>query len=378
MDAGASKWRRDSDDLPLNSGWNCRPFGDGLVFEDVRPSILCALGALLVLPCGCSGDTFTSATPAAGAGGATSNAGGSSGAGGQTAGSGGGGASAGSGGALPGGGGSPVGTGGAASSTGGVSGFGGGTVGAEAGVVEAGAATTWCATQRALFCEDFDRYASVTDLENSWGSYSVIGGQFSLLTGGSVPSRPNALHVATTVTSNVKTLVAKTLAPLAVSPSKLHLEFALRIDKAENIGYLAGAAFAAILNGTEVSDGGVAVAIGQALAGGSNVLEVAYVEPLADGGTNVNAKAASGPFPQLGQWGRYALDIQYSTGASGRSGCARLLAAGVDLLASCMPVPASLSNPKTITVVLGVYSAGLFSNSGTVELGFDNVALTAQ
>src|SRR5204863_8805138 len=126
------------------------------------------------------------------------------------------------------------------------------------------------------------------------------------------------------------------------------------------IGYLAGAAFAGILNGREVTDGGVAMAVGQALSGGTNAFELGYVEPNRDGGPGFSSKNAQGAFPALGQWSaRYTIEIQCLGGPSGtRTGCARLLAAGADQLQSCLALPASLSNPREVTVVLGLYSAG--------------------
>lgn len=253
----------------------------------------------------------------------------------------------------------------------------GGIRGIEAGVAEAGGLQTWCDGKNSvLLCEDFDKYADVNDLFNAWGNYSVIGGQFSFSTGGGIPTRPNALRVVTTSTSNVKTLISKSIPAFATLPSKLHLEFTLRIDKAENIGYLAGSGFAAILDGTEITDGVVAITIGQALIGGANVLGVAYIAPLSDGGSQIDSKTAQGPFPPTNQWiGRYALDIQYTTGATGRSGCARLLAAGTSLTDSCLSLPPSLSSPKAVSVVLGLYSAGANPNSGNLEIEFDDVTL---
>jgi hypothetical protein len=334
-----------------------------------RRSNLCGLGATLLL-CACSGDTFTSAT--------TGTPDSSKGDGGQASGGvGAGGAQASSGGARASGG-----TRGSGGTVGIEAGAGapsaGGAQGSEAGVVEASAPSTWCYGKDGLFCEDFDRYTHIDDVLNAPGyTYSVVGGQFSFVTDGSVPSKPNALHVVSTATSGVKTLLARTLPAFSAPANRVRLEFTLRIDKAENVGYLAGAAFAAILNGREVTDGAVAIAVGTTILN-ATVLELGYVEPTTDAGTRFNSDNAQGPFPPLNQWiGRYAIDIQYSGTSSARTGCARLLAGGVNQLSKCLALPASLSNPSQITIVLGIYSAGLGNNSGTVEVQFDNVLVTA-
>jgi hypothetical protein len=54
------------------------------------------------------------------------------------------------------------------------------------------------------------------------------------------------------------------------------------------------------------------------------------------------------------------------------------MAANIDQLQSCLPLPATLSNPRQITVVLGLYSIGLTNNSGDVEVEFDNLVVTAR
>jgi hypothetical protein len=231
-----------------------------------------------------------------------------------------------------------------------------------------------------LFCEDFDRFNDVGKFLGSWTTYSISGGEFAFDGDNNVPSSPNALRVRTTATANVKTLIAQNLPAFGAPPSKLRMEFALRINKAANIGALQGVAFAGFFNGSEITDGAVAMAIAMPLVGSVPQLEIGYVEPTGDAGVGFNAKASQNQFPGLNQWiGRYALDIQYSTGSAGRSGCARLLAGGIDQLGGCLTLPASLSSPKTITVVLGAYSTGLFgNNSGDVEVEFDNLVVTSQ
>lgn len=281
-------------------------------------------------------------------------------------------------------------TGGSPGSGGGVQGSGGTVVGieagtaggssTEAGVAEAGGPLRWCDHQpTALFCEDFDRFSDVDKFLGSWTTYSIAGGQFTFDTSSNVPSAPNALRVTTTATADVKTLIAQNLPAFAQLPNRLRMEFTLRINKAANIGYLSGAAFAGFFNGPEVTDGAVAIAIGTALVGGANQLEVAYVEPTRDSGPGFNAKASQNPFPGMNQWiGRYALDIQYGASSTGRVGCARLLAGGIDQLGGCLNLPATLGSPKTVTVVLGIYTTGLGNNSGDIELEFDNLVVTSQ
>jgi hypothetical protein len=228
-----------------------------------------------------------------------------------------------------------------------------------------------------LFCEDFDRYNDVNELLNAPGyNYSLVGGQFGFATDGSVPSKPNAFRITSTAQTDVTTLLANTLPAFNALPSRLRIEFTLRINKAE-VGWLAGGAFVALLNGKEVSDGGVAIAVAGNISGLPQLL-MAYVGPAADSGTAFGTEPARGAFPSLNQWiGRYAIDIQYSAASTGRTGCAHLMAGGAELLAKCLALPASISSPRQVTVVLGLYSAGLFSNVGNVEIELDNVLVTA-
>src|SRR6185295_2598241 len=116
-------------------------------------------------------------------------------------------------------------TGGAAASGGGAGGSDGGaggvvsveagvagSVSGEAGVADASGPKTWCTGQTALFCEDFDRYTDINELLNAPGyNYSLIGGQFSLSSDGSAPSKPNSLRMMTTAQNDVKALLAYTL-----------------------------------------------------------------------------------------------------------------------------------------------------------------------
>jgi hypothetical protein len=292
-------------------------------------------------------------------------------------------------------GGTTPGTGGAQSNggAGGPSGgSGGGVVGAEAGVsgapgaggggvAEAGGPTTWCHGQNVLFCEDFDRFTDVNELLNAPGyNYSLIGGQFNLASDGTAPSKPNSLRMTTTAPTNVKALLAYTLPAFTTTPNGVRVDATLRVNKVQNVGALAGAAIFAVLNGREVSDGGVAVAVAADLF--SNVQAVlAFVGPQpTDGGTpSFGSEPVQGAFAALNQWiGRYSIDIQYSGASTARTGNADLLAGGASLLQKKLVLPPSLSSPKEITVVMGYYSAGLFpnSNSGDLEVEIDNVVVT--
>ena len=342
-----------------------------------RRSNLYGLGAFLLL-CACSDDSFTSA-PAkpsdAGNGGGQTGTGGSQG----TGGTGTGGASPGTGGAKPGTGGAPI--GGMGGANGGV----GGVVSAEAGVAGTGAGgapgpQTWCTGQTVLFCEDFDRYTDVTELLNAPGyNYSLIGGQFSLASDGSAPSKPNSLRMTTTAQTDVKALLAHTLPPFTSLPNRVRVDFTLRVNKVQNLGAFAGAAIVALLNGREVSDGGVAVAFSADLLGNVQPL-LAYVGPTpTDGGAaGFGTEPVQGASPPLNQWiGRYSIDIQYGGASTARVGNADLLAGGASLLQKKLVLPTSLSSPTEITVVMGFYSAGLFSKSGDLEVELDNVVVTA-
>jgi hypothetical protein len=340
-----------------------------------RRSNLHGLGALFLL-CACSDDSFTSApakAPDAGNGGSQAGTGGSQNTGAST---GSGGTSPSSGGSSGSGvGGSQGGAGGGGTVEAGVAGMTGG----EAGVAEAGGPRTWCdgQTTPALFCEDFDRYGDINELLNAPGyTYSLIGGQFSFASDGSAPSKPNSLRMSTTAQTDVKALLAYTLPPFDALPNRVRVDFTLRVNKVQNLGVLAGAAVVALLNGREVSDGGVALAVSADILGRIQAL-LAYVGPATDAGPPSGSEAAQGAFPPLNQWiGRYSVDIQYSGASTARTGNADLLTGGASLLQKKLVLPSSMSSPKEITVVMGFYSAGLWARSGDLEVELDNVVVT--
>jgi hypothetical protein len=310
-------------------------------------------GAILIL-CGCGGEQFSSAGGKPD-GSATATGGTGASAGGQAASN--------SGGAT----GSGAGGGGAASS-GGVPAMGG-----SGGAVADAGLKHWCAGQKALFCADFDEFTSIDSFLNSWTTFSTSGAEFSFDSGAGVPSPPNALRIKTSSTKDVKALVTQKLPPFAKPPSKIRLEFSLRIDAAEAVGFLSGAAFAGIITGSDVTDGVVALEIGNGPA-----LAAGYVEPKA-AGSGFNAAGLPGAFPKANAWiGRYAIEIDYTdvTDAS-RGGCAQVLAGGAPQLNQCLKLPASLAAPPYVSVALGVFGGGL-AQTGNIELRFDNVVLTAE
>ena len=233
----------------------------------------------------------------------------------------------------------------------------------------------WCDGQNVLFCEDFDGFASIDDLFNTWTNVSTTGGTFSFDTGAGVPSGPNALRVRTTTASGVQTLAVQNLAPFAARPSKIRMEFDLRIDAADAVDAISGAAFAGILTGTKLSDGiiGLETSINPALTGPA--LYGGYIDSSGTDGET----AFSTPWPKENQWlDRFAIEITYSSTSAGtRTGCVQIFVAGVKQMPACQKLSALLLDPPRISVVLGIYSGGL-GTTGDIQLRFDNVTLTAQ
>ena len=174
----------------------------------------------------------------------------------------------------------------------------------------------WCAGHPGhTFCEDFDGYQSVSTLFGSWSSFEQMTGNFKLDTAGA-PSPPNALEAIGA--SGAKVIVLKTL-PVSGSPTKLHLEFDLRIDSPGNVGFLSAVGLAAIAFGSTISDGYAALAIGN-----GPTLQGAWVDA-ADGGPSdagsFRSSNANGAFPASGVWaGRYAIEVDYSAA----DGCAQI------------------------------------------------------
>ena len=248
---------------------------------------------------------------------------------------------------------------------------------------ETGPGQGWCATHPAQFCEDFDKFANVTPFLSSWTTYSTIGGSFSF-DGSNVPSGPNALAVATTSTSGVRTLVIHAMSGATAGVTKQRLEFDLLIDDASNIGALSAAAVAAIVFGSDVNAGAVALAFGN---GPSNTttLGAVYLGPSVEGGLPAFGSAnAPPPFPTLGQWdGRFAIEIDYgpvgppTDGAAVSTACAQLFVGGNPQLSPCLALPPVLSHPGPTSIALGVYSGGV-GNTGSVHVAFDNVTYNAE
>jgi hypothetical protein len=222
----------------------------------------------------------------------------------------------------------------------------------------------WCAGHPGhTFCEDFDGYQSVSTLFGSWSSFEQMTGSFKLDTAGA-PSPPNALEAIGA--SGAKVIVLKTL-PVSGSPTKLHLEFDLRIDSPGNVGFLSAVGIAAIAFGSTISDGYAALAIGN-----GPTLQGAWVDA-ADGGPSdagsFRSSNASGAFPASGLWaGRYAIEVDYSAA----DGCVQIFDGSTALLPSCLVLPPSLRHPAFVSVVLGDYAAGLAS-TGSIDVEFDDV-----
>ena len=234
-------------------------------------------------------------------------------------------------------------------------------------IVEAGPPQGWCSGQTHTFCADFDEQPSVTALLSSWSSFEQSGGSFDFDTTSAL-SPPNALEVKGA--SGAQTLVLETFPRLHARPTKIRLEFDLRIDSPGSVGAFSAAGFAAIAYGTGVADGYVALAIGNDFG---NVLAGAWAiaDGSAAGDAGSYATSSSGTaFPSSGTWaGRFAIEIDYD--ASG-SACLQGYRGPTPLLTPCMPLPPSLSNPGVVSIALGDYAAGL-GNTGAIDLEFDNV-----
>jgi hypothetical protein len=236
---------------------------------------------------------------------------------------------------------------------------------------DAEAGTGWCATHKPYyFCEDFDEQTDVATFLASWTTYEQSGSGAFRFDHTSVPSPPNALGVAGGNGSSF--LVIKSFNGLS-KPKLLRLEFDLRINSAGTVGLVSAAGFAAIAFGNSIDAGYAAVAIGN-----GPVIEAAWATAgdagPSDGGTYASAQATT-PFPPLGQWaGRYAIVVDYTATSSGAAGCVQVYQGPTALLAKCLPLPPSLANPSTVSIVLGDLAAGL-QNTGNVDLEFDDVTL---
>jgi hypothetical protein len=155
-------------------------------------------------------------------------------------------------------------------------------------------------------------------------------------------------------------------------PASQRLEFDLRIDTVDNVGLGSAAAFAAILFGSEVNSGAVALSFSP-----GPTLSAVYLEPPDSGGLGFGAANATSPFPPLGTWdGRFAIEITYGT-EGGAAACAQVYIGIQPQLSPCLKLPDSLSRPKNTAIAIGVYSGGA-GNTGTVALQFDDVTYSEQ
>jgi hypothetical protein len=239
--------------------------------------------------------------------------------------------------------------------------------GAEGSVAEG--SSHWCDSRPERFCEDFDEETDVNAFLSTWTTNQSTNGSFTFDTSSTVPSAPNALHV--TGTSGAQVTVVRLLPTLPQHEKKVLLAFELRINQSENISGLSAAGFAAIVYGKDLTDGYVALAIGN-----GPMLEAVGASP-ADAGAGTAGipieQANSGTFPAPATWAaRYTLEIDFTQTPP----CASVYAGTTALLGHCMALPSSLAVPTEFAIVLGDYSGG-FTNTGTVDLEFDNVTFDA-
>lgn len=160
---------------------------------------------------------------------------------------------------------------------------------------------------------------------NSWTNVSTTGGTFSLDSSAGIPSGPHALRVRTTQSSGVQAFAIQKLAPFASRPSKIRMDFEFRIDAADSVDLVSGAAFAGILTGSHVTDGiiGLEAGTGPAL----------YSGYIASDGSDAEA-VFSTAWPPENQWlGRFAIEVSYASSPTGvRTGCVQIYVAGVKQL----------------------------------------------
>jgi hypothetical protein len=228
---------------------------------------------------------------------------------------------------------------------------------------------TWCTGHTEVFCDDFDDYPSINALlgGTTWPSYVQNKGFFALDTT-NAQSPPHALRAVGDAGAQV--LVVHALPALTRAPTRMRLEFDLRVNGAGNVGWLSAAGFAAIAFGSTIEDGyaGLAIGSGPVLAAAWSVSSDAGPT---DAGAYATASGPSGSFPSAGQWaGRYALEIDFD--ATTHAGCIQVYQGPTAVLSPCLPVPPQVTAPSTISSALGDEAAGL-GNTGTVDLEFDNV-----
>lgn len=220
-----------------------------------------------------------------------------------------------------------------------------------------------------------DRMAALVaacGLSLTFGSFTLAAGcgGSAFSAGSDEPDGQAAAALEVKGASGAQTLVLETFPRLDARPTKIRLEFDLRIDSPGSVGAFSAAGFAAIAYGTGVADGYVALAIGNDFG---NVLAGAWA--IADGSAAGDAgsyatSSSSTAFPSSGTWaGRFAIEIDYD--ASGGA-CLQGYRGPTPLLTSCMPLPPSLGNPGVVSIALGDYAAGL-GNTGEIDLEFDDV-----
>jgi hypothetical protein len=244
--------------------------------------------------------------------------------------------------------------------------------GAEGGPAPDGpsdATAGWCGAHPGhTFCEDFDEYKNVSALFGAWSSFEQTNGNFKLDPSGP-PSPPNALEVIGA--NGAKAVVLKTLS-VTKRPTKLRLEFDLRLNSTGSVGLLSAVGLAAIAFGSTVSDGFAALSIGNGPS-----LSAWWVDSADAGASDAGTfkgSNASGAFPGTGAWAaRYAIEVDYLA----TTGCVQIYEGPTALLSPCLPLPPNLLHPGVVSVVLGDYAAG-FGVTGSIDVDFDDVTFDVQ
>jgi hypothetical protein len=243
---------------------------------------------------------------------------------------------------------------------------GAGDAGADVDADAADASTSWCSTQKAAFCEDFDEYPTLTALTHVW-SPTQLGGTL-LLDTKTADSPPNALRAMSTTAKDVRALVVKTFT-LTSMPEALELDFAMKINSPGMIGLGTAAGLVAIASGSGVDDGYVALAIGNQL--GTTKLEAAWLAP-PDAGLKMpfNYRFANSPLPPTGTWGSYTIAVDFATS------CLEIFSGSVKLLDSCLSVSDAIFHATKLSIVLGAYAGSGSGMTGDLDVEFDNVTFS--
>jgi hypothetical protein len=238
----------------------------------------------------------------------------------------------------------------------------------EAAAPPVDAGMPWCTGHTETFCEDFDEYSSITTMlgSNTWPVFSQTNGSFQF-DSVNAPSPPNALEVMGG-DDGANVLIVHTFTGLPASPMTLRLDFDLRVNNGGTAGLLSVAGFAAIALGASISDGYVAMAIGDGPTLGA-LWAQSTTTTFGDAGTG-KVVPTSGAFPSPGVWnGSYAVEIDYGATASG---CLQVYRGATPLLMPCLMLPSEFASPHVVSIALGDVAGGA-AHTGMIDLEFDNV-----